>query len=797
MKFTLSWLKTYLDTDASAAEISRVLTAIGLEVESVSDPAKDLEGFVVAEILEAEPHPDADRLQVCKVNDGSGDEPLQIVCGAPNARAGIKVVLAQVGVVIPHGGFTIKASKIRGVASQGMLCSAAELGLGEDSDGIMELSATAQVGRTFVSEAGLDDPLFDIAITPNRGDCLGVFGIARDLAAAGLGHLRELTVPKIDFKGPSSISVAIEDSAHCPLFVGCVISGVNNGPSPEWLQQRLRAIGVNPISALVDITNYIAFEFGRPLHVYDAGTLGKQVTIRAAQNGEVFEALNDQSYTLSEGMTVVADADSVLALGGVIGGVSSGCSDDTQDVFLEVALFDAVQVARAGRQLQIITDSRYRFERHVDPLFVLPAAAIAIAMIQELCGGEASDLVVGGDVPETKRVIEFPLSEVSQRGGVSVEEKETIRILSALGFVVEGSGAVRSVTVPSWRSDVEGSADLVEEVLRIFGYDAIEPVSLVRHVSADSVFTVPQKRMSSARRLLASRGLVETVTWSFMSSTVVQLFGEAQPSLTLLNPISSDLDVMRPSIIPNLVQALQRNADRGIRHFGLFEVGPVFYDPTATGTEHVISGVRTGKIVDRNVYHDDRDVDSFDAKGDVFALLESFRLPVDNLIVTRDVPAWYHPGRSGALQLGKHILGYFGELHPLILEQLDVEDVVVGFELFVERLPVPKAKKSTARPVLCVSDYQPVERDFAFVLDEGVAAYDVVKLVRGVEKQLIRSVSLFDVYQGKGIEEGKKSVAFSVILQAMDRTLTDDDIEHVSQKVVDAVTGRLGAVLRG
>jgi phenylalanyl-tRNA synthetase beta chain len=795
MKFTLSWLHDYLSTDAPVAEIARVLTAIGLEVESITDPAETLGVFKVAEILEAVPHPDADRLRVCQVNDG--EQTLQIVCGAPNARAGLKVALAPVGAIIPNGNFAIKASKIRGVESNGMLCSETELGLGKDSNGIMELPATLTPGQRFIDAMELNDPVIEIAITPNRGDCLGVYGIARDLAAAGVGRLKQLAIPSVKPEYKSPVSIILEDTEACPYFIGRHFSEVKNRPSPDWLQNRLKSIGLQPISALVDITNYIAYAFGRPLHVYDADTLGTKLKVRAAKAGEKINALDNKEYTLTEGLPVVADDDSVLAIGGVIGGVPSGCTEQTTNVFLEVAFFEPIAVAKAGRALQIDSDSRYRFERHVDPNFMEDAAALASQMILELCGGKPSDFVIAGKNPHKKRTIAFPLERVKTLGGVDLPERHILNILNDLGFIMEGRAPIRNVQVPSWRNDVEGSADLVEEVLRIHGYDNLEVVPLpFNNDNVQGPLSPEQRAVSSARRLLATRGLQEVVTWSFMSSKKAKLFAPVTEELTLLNPISSDLDVMRPSVIGNLLDAAARNAARGFANVAFFEIGPVFASATPEGRQLHIAGIRAGAAAPKNPHKTERGVDLFDVKADALAALEIAGAPVSSLQVVREAPEWYHPGRSGAFKLGKQVFGYFGEIHPLFMEAFDLKHTVVAFELMPEGIPV-KRKKGTAKPKLMLSDYQSVTRDFAFVVEETVAAEELLRAIRGADKTLIETVSLFDVYQGKGVEDGKKSVALSVKLQPKDKTLTDEEIEAVSRQVIAAVGKQCGGVLRG
>lgn len=789
MKLTLNWLKDYLETDASLEEVSNKLTAIGLEVEAVHDRSNELAAFRIAQILEAKPHPDADKLQVCKVN--TGDEQLQIVCGAPNARPGINVVLAPVGSIIPTNGMKIKQSKIRGVESNGMLCSAAELGLGDDHSGIIEMPAcNDNIAKSYAKIAGLDDPVIEIAITPNRGDCLGVYGIARDLAAAGLGKLKPLKVAAVKSSFKSPIAVKIDDKKECPLFIGRYFKNVKNTESPDWLKARLKAIGLKPISALVDITNYISFEFGRPLHVYDAKKLDGGLTVRFAKDGEKITALDDKEYRLDKAVTIVADNRATQAIAGVIGGKESGCSDATTDVFLEVALFDHVSVAKSGRKLDIITDSRYRFERGVDPAFLNDAAEIASKMIIDLCGGEASEVVVAGSEPKWQRSINFDFNEVKARGGVDASEKESRKILQSLGFTVDGN----KISVPSWRSDVEASADLVEEIVRIYGYDKIPTTPLPVSNISSTVLSQGQQRIADIRQRLAANGMTESITWSFMKKDKAALFGGK--ALHLQNPISSDLDTMRPSILPNLIDAVARNKARGYDNLALFEIGLVFEDASIAGQKQMIAGVRAGKTCAKDIYGLSRNVDVFDAKQDCLEGLMAGGAPVDNLRITKDAPSWYHPGRSGVLRLGKTALAVFGEIHPKILKELDVKDNVVAFEIYFANIPAAKAKKSNAKPKLEISEYQSSNRDFAFIIDAATDADEILRAVRASDKNLIENVSLFDIYQGKGVADGRKSVAISVRIRAFDHTLTEAELDGVSKKVIEAVA-KIGGELRG
>lgn len=802
MKFTLSWLEEHLITDATVDEIADTLTRIGLEVEEVWNPGETMKQFVVGYVVEAKQHPNADRLRVCMVDNGT--ETIQVVCGAPNARTGMKGVFAPSGTTIPGTGLELRATKIRGESSNGMLCSEREMGLSDEHDGIIELPEDAPVGQPFAPVMGLDDPVFDVAITPNRQDCLGVYGIARDLAAAGLGELREFAPETVKggYESPIKVSLDLfpaDAKDACPCFVGRYFRGVKNGPSPDWMQRRLRAIGLRPISALVDITNYVTYDLGRPLHVFDAAHVTGDIRPRLARAGEKLMALNGKEYELDETMTVIADEAKAEGLGGVMGGEESGCTETTTDVFLEVALFDPLRTAATGRKLQIDSDARYRFERGVDPGMVLPGAEHATKLILDLCGGEASDLVIAGspDVP-AKKVI-FRPERTATLGGLELDADRQAEILETLGFALDRDDPDRwRVVAPSWRTDVDGEADIVEEVTRIHGLDEVPSVPLPReHVISQPSLTVGQRRVPRAKRALAARGLVECVTWSFTSSSIAALFG-GDGSLKLANPISADLDEMRPSILANLLSAAQRNQARGFPDLALFEVGPAYRDMTPKGQDMVAGGVRVGQMVGRNWQGGTRDVDVFDAKADALAALAAAGAPVDSLQVVAEAPAWYHPGQSGTLRLGpQNVLAYFGTLHPRVVEALDVKGPAVGFEVYVEKTPLPKAKAGRAKPRVELLPLQPVERDFAFVVAKDVAADAILRAARSADKKLIDGADVFDVYSGKGIPDDAKSVAIAVRLQPRDKTLTDAEIDAVAAKVVAAVTKATGASLRG
>ncbi len=789
MKFTLSWLKEFLDTTASVEEISETLTAIGLEVESVENRGEALKSFTVAEILAAEKHPDADKLQVCTVRTHDGER--QIVCGAPNARAGIKVALADIGVTIPRDGFTIKKAQIRGVESSGMLCSADELGLGEDSAGIIELPEEATVGDSIVKDLGLDDVLFDIAITPNRGDCLGVYGIARDLAAAGLGRLKVDNIEPVAGTGPAGRKIQLKTD-DCKMFVGRLIKGVKNEESPTWLKRRLESVGLRPISALVDITNYMTMAYGRPLHVYDADKLHGDIIVRDSVDGEAIEGLNDKSYTLPAGLCVIADEQEALGLGGVVGGVPSGVTEATKNVFLEAAWFEPVAIARTGRALSVDSDARYRFERTVDPEFVIPGAELATRMIISLCGGEASELEIAGSAPDLTRSIAFDPHYVAELGGITVSDEEASDALEALGCTIEMQGDAWQVTTPGFRPDIEGRADLVEEILRLRSYDAIPEVPLpegrgAAHGSGE------YDRALAVKRALAVRGLQECYHFAFNARAEAELFtDDADALIPIINPISTDLDTMRPRLLAGLLGALRRNDDRGIEQIALCEVGVVFDGMDANSQPLHAACVRVGTGA-QHWSAKPHSWDVYDIKADLEAALAATGFSGKAQVSAGAAP-WYHPGKSGQVKLGKQVLGQFGALHPAVLRVLDIEQEVLAFELNLDA--VPKARQKATRKALRLSDFQESKRDFAFVIDASVEAEALLGAVRGAEKQLLRDVTLFDVYAGKGVPEGKKSLAVSVTLQADNRTLSEEDLKRVSDAIITAAQTKCGAELR-
>ncbi len=808
MKFTLSWLKDHLETPADLPAIVETLTRIGLEVERVHDPAAALRGFVVARVLSAERHPDADRLRVCSVD--AGGAPVQVVCGAPNARAGLRSVFSPVGTWIPGKKLVLGAGVIRGVASNGMLCSAAELELSDEHDGILELPDDAPVGTPYAAWAGLDDPVIEINLTPNRPDAAGVAGIARDLAAAGLGSLATPSAEPVRGGAPCPVAVAIDldDPALAPAFALRRVAGVRNGASPAWLRSRLRAIGARPINALVDVTNYLTFDRARPLHVFDADKVRGGLVIRRGCPGESLEALDGRTYALDATTVVIADDVGPVSIAGVMGGARTGCDEGTRDVLVESALWDPNAVARAGRKLGITTDARYRFERGVDPLFTLPGLDLATRMIVDLCGGEPSAIAMAGHVAEPGHTVDFPLAEVARLTGLDLPRTEVTAILEALGFGLADEDAERvSLRVPSWRPDVAVKADIVEEIVRIAGLERVEPQPLPSHGGTVAVLTPLQRRTRLAKRALAANGLVEAVTWSFVSPTQARLFADGRPALPLANPISADLSDMRPSLLPGLVAALGRNAARGEGDVGLFEVGQVFWGDRDTDQRIAATAVRGGTArpggAGRHWAGAAGAVDAFDAKADAMALLAGLGIATGGLQVVANSagaggsPA-FHPGRSGTLRFGpKAIVGTFGELHPRVLAAMGVDGPVVGFEVILDDLPLPKARPTKAKARLDLSDFMPLQRDFAFIVDEAVEAGDIVRAAQGADRTLIVDVGVFDIYAGPGVAAGKKSVAIAATIQPREKTLTDVEIDAVMTKIVGEVVRKTGAVLRG
>ncbi len=801
MKFTLAWLKEHLETDATLDEITFALTDLGLEVESVTNPAERLAAFTVGHVLEAEKHPDADKLRVCKVLTAAGE--LQIICGAPNARAGIKVVIAAPGDYIPGIDTIIKVGKIRGIESHGMMLSEREMELSDAHDGIVELDASAEVGARYI-DLHPSDPVIDIAITPNRPDALGVAGVARDLAARGLGRLISPAIEPVPGTFPCPIGVHLAPDVAgeaCPVFYGRLVRGVKNGPSPQWLQDRLRAIGLRPISALVDITNLITFDRARPLHVFDAAKVhGGAITVRLARPGERLTALDDKTYAFDGTETLVCDAEGPESIGGVMGGVRSGVTADTTDVFIEAAWFDPVRTAHTGRRLRINSDARYRFERGVDPASAPDGIEMATRLILDLCGGEPSEITHAGSIPDTSRTYPLDPARVVSLVGMEIAAPEQARILTALGFAVTADGDRFKVAPPTWRPDVQGEADLVEEVARVASLTKLEGKPLARAPGVSRpILTPAQTRERAVRRRIAASGYDECVTYSFIDAEAAGLFGGGDEPTRLENPISSEMSHMRPALLPGLLRAAARNQARGFNDLALFEVGQAFHGGEPEEQVLMVSGIRTGHAGPRDPHGPRRPVDVFDVKRDVEAALDAAGAPA-RVTIGREGPAWWHPGRHGIVRLGpKTALAEFGEIHPKVLDALDVKGPVVGFTVFLEAIPFPRSR-STTRPALAATDLQAVERDFAFVVDTRVEAEALIRGARAAKSPLIADVAVFDVFAGPKAEaqmgEGRKSVAISVRLEPKDATLTEAEIEEISAKIVAGVASATGGVLR-
>jgi phenylalanyl-tRNA synthetase beta chain len=793
MKFTLSWLKEHLDTEATIDEVVEAMTLAGLEVEEVENPAEKLSAFSIAKVISAEKHPDADRLKVCQVETRDGMK--QIVCGAPNARAGMTVAFAPLGAYIPGLDFSLdkKPRKIRGVESSGMMCSSKELEMGDDHDGIMDLDDSYEMGMSLADALELNDPVIDFEVTPNRPDWLGVDNIARDLAATGLGKWITPEVKPVKGGFPCPITIETNTPETCPVFAGRVIRGVKNGPSPQWLQTRLKAIGLRPISALVDITNLLTYDRARPLHVYDISKLTGTLRARLGK-GESFEALDDKEYTCDETMCVIADDARVLGLGGIMGGTYSGVTEDTTDVLIECAYFDPLTTRKTAKKLGINSDAKYRFERGVDTGFVTGGIEMATRLVLDLCGGEASDVTLAGAVPKNPAPIKFNVSEVKRLTGFDLHHDEIAKILTDLGFGVE-RGGVWTVTVPSHRRDCTMGADLVEEIARIHGLHNMAAESLPRPEGRrEPLATDLQNKIRRARRALAHQGLSETVTWSFVSTEHAKVFDGGDAALVLDNPISSELGCMRPSALIHLLLAGQRSADKGYSGAALFEAGPSYQSPKPDGQSPTIAGLR--RMESLRDWQGGSTPDAYTAKIDALAALAAMGAKVDNLQVAKPSGSYWHPGRSGRLQMGpKNILADFGELHPGALKKLGIEGRVCAFEIWPDNIPSGRKKSTKSKGALSVSDLMPVHRDFAFIVRDDTPADTLLRAVKGADKALISDVTLFDVYQGKGVDDGYKSLALDVTLSPKTDTLTDKDIEQVTAKIIAQAT-KVGAILR-
>ena len=807
MKFTLSWLKDHLETEATLDGICERLTAIGLEVEDVDDKAS-YKPFVIARVVSAVQHPNADKLRVLMVDKGDGSAPVQVVCGAPNARAGLIGAFAQPGTYVPGIDVTLAVGNIRGVESHGMMCSEKELNMSDNHDGIIELPEDAPVGTAFASYVGLDDPVIEINLTPNRPDCTSVFGIARDLAASGLGKLKTPKAPEFKVEGetPIDVKIVLDDEKLCPGFAYRLVRGVKNGPSPRWMQQRLIAIGLRPISALVDVTNYMTFDQGRPMHVFDAAKVKGALIVRRAREGEEILALDTRTYKLNPANVIIADDNGPESIGGIMGGEHSGCDENTVNVLIESALWDPINIAKTGRSHGIITDARYRFERGVDPEYMMPGLERTTELVLSMCGGTAAKARVVGYKGFDRKTVDFPFSEVKRLTGLTVSNDEARQILNGLGFEVSGEGEMVCVAVPSWRPDVDGKADLVEEVMRIHGVDNIKPEPLAPTGSVNGKILTPlQIRTRTAKRALASRGMLEAVTWSFIPEEHAKQFGGGIRALKLANPIAADMSDMRPSLLPGLLTAAQRNADRGFGDVAIFEVSGTYETDKPEGQRRVAGGIRrgtaslagAGRMWSNAAKGGGKPVDVYDAKADALAVVEACGLPMSNVQVVSGGPAWYHPGRSGTIMMGpKVVLGHFGEFHPKTLEALDVSGALSGFEVYLDVMPEPKKKATRTKPALDLSPFQMVRRDFAFVVEKSVEAGSLIKAATSADRKLITGVNIFDIFEGASLGEGKKSVAIEVLIQPVERTLTDEDFEALTAKIVANVEKTTGGTLR-
>ena len=789
MKFSLSWLKEHLDTSADIQGVADALNRIGLEVEGIENPAEKLKGFTVAKVLTADRHPQADKLQVLTVDAGQG--PLQVVCGAPNARAGLVGVFGVEGAVVPANGMVLKKAAIRGVESNGMMCSTRELELGDDHDGIIELPNDAPIGTAFADYAQLDDPIIDVAITPNRQDCMGVRGIARDLAAAGLGTLKPLKVPAIAGSFPCPTEIRIADPEGCPAFYGRVVRGVTNGESPDWMQARLKAAGQRPISALVDITNYVMLDHGRPSHAYDLAKLTGAVSARRAVEGETVTALNGKDYTLTADMTVIADEAGVHDIAGIMGGEHSGCAESTRDVLLEVAYFTPERIAKTGQALALTSDARSRFERGVDPAFLEDGLALLTGLILEICGGEASEIVRAGEPPLAQKTLSYDFGLCARLGGMDVPQDTQTAILTSLGFAVAGD----QVTVPTWRRDVDGPADLVEEVIRIIGLDNVPSTALPRAEGVAKPTATPMQKVERRmRRTAAARGLNEAINWSFLPEAQAAVFGGG--TWTLANPISEDMKVMRPSLLPGLLSAAGRNLDRGASSVRLFELGRRYL---AEGEKLTLGLVLAGERQARGwASGKAHSFDPYDMKAEVVALLAAAGAPVDNLQVMGDAGDHFHPGQSATLRLGpKTILASFGALHPNAAKAFDLDGAVMAAELYLDAIPAKRGGgNGFMRPAYTPPALQAVTRDFAFLVPADLAAGDLVRVIKGSDKDNITTARLFDQFMGAGVPEGQKSLAVEVTLQPSEKSYGEEDLKAIAERVVVAAA-KLGAVLRG
>ncbi len=794
MRFSYSWLTEHLKTNAHFEEIEKKLTSIGLEVEDIQDTGKAYQDFIVGQVLEEKKHPNADKLKLCKVDIGK--EKVDVVCGAPNVEKGMKVVYAPVGSTIPVNQMKIKAAKIRGVESYGMMCSEYELGISNEHDGIIRLEEKETIGSAFSEIYGLNDIVIEIGITPNRQDCLGVKGIARDLASAGMGELleRKISREKGSFKSP--IKIEIQDNKICSAFAGRYFRNVKNTESPEWLKNKLKSIGLRPISALVDITNFVMYDENRPLHVYDADKIDGKIIVRSANDGESFLALDEKDYHLKNGMCVIADEKKVLGLGGIMGGESTGCSTETKNVLLESALFDEINTAKTGRNLSILSDARYRFERGIDPNSTLKGIDLATQLILEICGGECSEVELAGNIKENKNEVSTSSIYISRRLGFEVSDKELISILSSLGIETSQTGDVIKCLIPSWRQDIHGEADISEEVIRIKGYENI-PTSNIRLKSKinKNILNYAQKKLMKARHFIASIEYDELVTFSFTDSKNCEVFGDIN-KLKIVNPISEDLDILRPNLLPNLLQAIKKNKNRNFDSFSIFEIGSQYRSTSPEDQLNVACGIKSGIKTEKSWKNIQAEFDIYDVKQDLTSLIDYLMPGNKKISVSNDCPSWYHPGRSGSIKINNSVIaGYFGELHPRVASQFKIKNKINIFELYLDELPNTE-KKTTNKPVLNLSDFQIVTRDFAFVIDKKVKSEEVVTSAFKVDKELIRNIEIFDLFEDDSLGKDKKSIAIKVTLQSNEKTLAENDISEISSKIIESVEKSTSGTVR-
>lgn len=792
MRFTILWLKQFLDTNATIEEIAHTLTMTGLEVEDVDNRQEELNAFTVAEIVETIAHPEANKLKICKVNTGS--KILQIVCGAPNARGGIKVALAQVGAIIPNGKLKIKKSRIRNIESCGMLCSADELNIGSHSSGIIELPDNAIIGEHIAKYFGLDDPVIHINITPNRADSLGVYGIARDLAASGIGKLKPLKIPKINTTFKSNITLAINNEIACPFFAIREIKNIDNKERPTWLKNYLQNIGLKSISPIVDITNYISYTFGQPMHAYDKSKIKDKLIVETLDDLTKFKALNEKEYELIKEDLIIRDTKEIHCLAGIIGSHKSSCTINTTSIILEAASFNPNFITSSGRRLNIDTDSRYRFERNVDREFTLNALDYATNLITSICGGEASEVIYKGNNKLPVQTLEFPLNFFKSRTSLEIDKETIISILSKLGFKCVLNQEIINIEIPSWRYDVSIKEDIVEEIIRIYGYDKLPQVPLP-NANRSKVIPYYQRRISDIKRLLATNGYTEIVSWSFMDSKIAQLFASLNEELIIANPISSDLNYMRPSILPNLIKIVHNNINRSFKDLSLFEIGPIFEDTNDNNLITSVAGIRTGLTVPKNNYGTSRLFDVFDIKADIELILNHFGLNINKCQIKNNALSYFYPTKSASLTLGKKIISYFGQIHPTILKQFNINSDIMAFELLISKLPIGK-EKFGKKTELISSDYQMVIRDYAFIVDINQPVGEILEAIRNIDRKLIKAVSLFDLYYGDKIQSGEKSIAISISIQDNSKTLSEEDIDALDKSILLMMNQKFSALLR-